>query len=391
MLDFHAASGDLLLIIDGYDELFSRNNQRRFSKLLHDYLSEADNVHLLLTSRIVSFIKDDYADKESINYIMSIPGIRRNIIKELDEESKEVFIRKWHQALFPFDPEKKKTADSIIAQLKLPAFAYLRTMTSVPLHLSNILFVARVTNRIPTNKVQLYEEYIGVSLNWHATGNLEADEIKTQLAYVAYYMIDREILVYERISKKLAYSNHSDVRDHNIVGPVLLSSGVCEGHNALLLLCFRRIGIPCIKVYGRTKTDGWHCWTIAWINGIPVHCDVTWDGTEEGLVRFDYLNLSDNQISGDHYDFKCARVPECTSETLSYYSYRGLCVHSFNDLKTRLKKDSQRGISPILIHFSYRPASGDCLKEAQRAFSEERISGNHRLYYHPTLKNLAVK
>ena len=130
---------------------------------------------------------------------------------------------------------------------------------------------------------------------------------------------------------------------------------------------------------------------VAWINGIPVHCDVTWDGTEEGLVRFDYLNLSDNQISGDHYDFKCARVPECTSETLSYYSYRGLCVHSFNDLKTRLKKDSQRGISPILIHFSYRPASGDCLKEAQRAFSEERISGNHRLYYHPTLKNLAVK
>lgn len=204
-------------------------------------------------------------------------------------------------------------------------------------------------------------------------------------------MIDREILVYERISKKLAYSNHSDVRDHNIVGPVLLSSGVCEGHNALLLLCFRRIGIPCIKVYGRTNTDGWHCWTIAWINGIPVHCDVTWDGTEEGLVRFDYLNLSDNQISGDHYDFKCARVPECTSEALSYYSCRGLCVHSYSDLKARLKKDSQRGISPILIHFSYRPASGDCLKEAQRAFSEERISGNHRLYYHPTLKNLAVK
>lgn len=198
MLDFHAASGDLLLIIDGYDELFSRNNQRRFSKLLHDYLSEADNVHLLLTSRIVSFIKDDYADKESINYIMSIPGIRRNIIKELDEESKEVFIRKWHQALFPFDPEKKKTADSIIAQLKLPTFAYLRTMTSVPLHLSNILFVARVTNRIPTNKVQLYEEYIGVSLNWHATGNLEADEIKTQLAYVAYYMMKRGLIRFSR-------------------------------------------------------------------------------------------------------------------------------------------------------------------------------------------------
>ena len=204
-------------------------------------------------------------------------------------------------------------------------------------------------------------------------------------------MIDREVLVYERISRKLAYSNHSDVRDHNIVGPVLMSSGVCEGHNALLLLCFRRIGIPCIKVYGKTKSDGWHCWTIAWISGTHVHCDVTWDKAEEGIVRFDYLNLSDNQISGDHYDFKCTRAPVCLSESLNYYSRHGLCVHSYNELKLRLKKDSQRGISPILVHFSYQPSSKDYLKEAQRAFSEERICGNYKLYCHLTLKNLAVK
>ena len=125
-------------------------------------------------------------------------------------------------------------------------------------------------------------------------------------------MLEREALVYERIAKSIVYTNNGDVRDHSIVGPILLSAGVCDGQNALLLLCFRRIGIPCIKVYGRTKTGGWHCWTIAWINGTPVHCDVTWDGTENGIVRFDYLNLSDDQISSDHYDFKCARVPECT-------------------------------------------------------------------------------
>lgn len=204
-------------------------------------------------------------------------------------------------------------------------------------------------------------------------------------------MIEREILVYERISKKLTYSNHDDVRDHSIVGPVLLSSGVCEGYNALLLLCFRRIGIPCIKVYGRTKTGGWHCWTIAWINGIPVHCDVTWDGAKEGVVCFDYLNLSDEQVSGDHYDFKGIHVPVCSSEALSYYRYRGLCIQSYNELKARLKRDSQSGISPILFHISYQPPSGDCLKEVQRAFAEEWIGGNCRIYYQPTLNNLAVK
>ena len=204
-------------------------------------------------------------------------------------------------------------------------------------------------------------------------------------------VIEREILVYERIARKLTYSNHSDVRDHNIVGPILLSSGVCEGHTALLLLCFRRIGIPCIKVYGQTKTDGWHCWTIAWINGTPVHCDVTWDGAEEEIVYFDYFNLSDKQISGDHHNFKGPRLPVCASETMSYYNHRGLCVHSYNDLRARLKTDLQRGISPALIHFEYYPPSGNFFKEVQRALSEEQINGKHLIYVHPTMKNLAIK
>lgn len=142
-------------------------------------------------------------------------------------------------------------------------------------------------------------------------------------------MMEREILVYERIAKKLAYENHGDVRDHNIVGPVLLSSGVCEGHNALLLLCYRRIGIPCIKVYGKSKSDGGHCWTMAWIDGKAAHCDVTWDSAEGGRVRFDYLNRSDRQIAADHRGFEGTHIPRCTDETMGYDYHRGLkIIHS---------------------------------------------------------------
>lgn len=203
-------------------------------------------------------------------------------------------------------------------------------------------------------------------------------------------MIEREELVYERIAKKLAYDNHDDVRDHSIVGPVLLSSGVCEGHNALLLLCFRRIGIPCIKVYGKTKTGGWHCWTVAWINETPVHCDVTWDGTEDGVVRFDYLNLSDRQIESDHFDFKGVCVPVCPSEALSYYQYHDLCVRSFEELKMQLRTESQQNKLPIRMHFCYRPPSDDTIGEVQRAFDAEQIRDKYKLYYHPTFHNLAA-
>lgn len=226
------------------------------------------------------------------------------------------------------------------------------------------------------------------------------DRIRQQMRKSIYHIVrgtaglstmERETLVYERIAKKLAYTNNGDVRDHSIVGPVLMSSGVCEGYNALLLLCFRRIGIPCIKVYGKTKADGWHCWTIAWINSIPVHCDITWDGAKEGTLRFNYLNLSDDQISGDHYDFRDSRIPICSSEALSYYRHHGLCVQSYKDLRTLMKSESQRDVSTILIHFDYHLPPGGYLKEAQKALAEEQISGKHELYYHPTLKNLAVK
>lgn len=130
---------------------------------------------------------------------------------------------------------------------------------------------------------------------------------------------ERERMVYERIAMQLSYVNNHDYRDHNIVGPVLLSAGVCEGYTAMLMLCLRQIGIPCIKVYGKSKRDGYHCWNIVWIQGTPVHCDVTWDSPHQGMVFFDYFNLSDKQIGQDHFSFRADNIPVCTAEHLNYY------------------------------------------------------------------------
>lgn len=130
--------------------------------------------------------------------------------------------------------------------------------------------------------------------------------------------VEREILVYERIARRLTYINNGDVRDHNIVGPVLLSAGVCEGYNALLMLALRRVGLPCIKVYGVGKSGGGHCWSVVWLEGEPVHCDVTWDKPSRGAVRFAYLNRSDCQIARDHGDFRRPGIPVCRSERWNY-------------------------------------------------------------------------
>lgn len=202
-------------------------------------------------------------------------------------------------------------------------------------------------------------------------------------------ILEREIVVYERIARKLSYANHGDVRDHNIVGPCLLSSGVCEGHNALLLLCLRRVGISCIKVYGKTKSDGWHCWTVAWIHGKPVHCDVTWDCNKNGIICFNYLNLSDRQIALNHFSFKNSYTPKCVSEEFSYYRYKGLCINSRFDLCKKLIETKNLKI-PLLVHLNYLSKAEELTTELVNAMKEARITGNYSIQECSELRNVLV-
>ena len=198
IIEKHAET-DLLLIVDGYDELFSKDVQERFAKTLYEFLAQYKNAHLLLTSRIASFVNDGYSDIESIKYINQIPNVRKNLILSMSQDEIEAFVRRWHKVLFPFDPDKMQIAENIIGQLRQPGFKYLRKMTCVPLHLSNILLVARTSNKIPNSKSQLFEDYLTIALNWHSTGAIETSDMKSQLAYVAYHMTKREM---QRITKR---------------------------------------------------------------------------------------------------------------------------------------------------------------------------------------------
>lgn len=130
--------------------------------------------------------------------------------------------------------------------------------------------------------------------------------------------IEQERIVYERIAKRLRYFNNNDVSDHNIVAPLLKGTGVCEGFTSVLLLCLRRLQIPCIKVTGKSESGALHSWVIAEINNCPVHLDVTWDSNNH-IVPFDYYNLSDKQINADHSDYYFSSIPCCISDNLNYF------------------------------------------------------------------------
>ena len=155
-------------------------------------------------------------------------------------------------------------------------------------------------------------------------------------------LVQREELIYSRLARQLRYQNTRSEQEHNLVGPMLASRGVCEGQNALLLYCLRRAGVTCVQVLGKGRTEN-HCWAMVWLNGEPVHCDVTWEKPEKGVMLYRYFNLTDEQIARDHSECAGQNLPACCTETYSYYRLHGHSVCSLAELAGHLRSGAQRG------------------------------------------------
>ena len=155
-------------------------------------------------------------------------------------------------------------------------------------------------------------------------------------------LVQREELIYSRLARQLRYQNTRSEQEHNLVGPMLASRGVCEGQNALLLYCLRRAGVTCVQVLGKGRTEN-HCWAMVWLNGEPVHCDVTWEKPGKGVMLYRYFNLTDEQIARDHSGFAGQNLPACCTETYSYYRLHGHSVCSLAELAGHLRSGAQRG------------------------------------------------
>ena len=155
-------------------------------------------------------------------------------------------------------------------------------------------------------------------------------------------LVQREELIYSRLARQLRYQNTRSEQEHNLVGPMLASRGVCEGQNALLLYCLRRAGVTCVQVLGKGRTEN-HCWAMVWLNGEPVHCDVTWEKPGKGVMLYRYFNLTDEQIARDHSGFAGQNLPACCTGTYSYYRLHGHSVCSLAELAGHLRSGAQRG------------------------------------------------
>ncbi len=110
----------------------------------------------------------------------------------------------------------------------------------------------------------------------------------------------------------------------------------CEGYSKAAKLIFEKAGLECYTVLGDAvnfsdDTEG-HMWNIIEVDSEYYHLDITWDDPTspdgEATLSHLYMNLTDEEISHDHFNFETGFV--CDSTENNYFVRTGSLFDKFN-------------------------------------------------------------
>lgn len=146
------------------------------------------------------------------------------------------------------------------------------------------------------------------------------------------------------------------IMSHNILGVFAKKRAQCEGIAKAVKVLLNAVDVKCIVANGiACKSDGSQClhaWNVIKQDGVPYHVDLTYNigYTQNGNIGYDWLNLSDEMIRGNHIpDHK---LPACPLDTLNYYRVNKIVFSSKRRAADYVKKEIKRGRRLLYLRFT---------------------------------------
>jgi hypothetical protein len=178
LVDEALRSGQVLLMVDGLDEISSESDRASFLRQLRTFLATYPQVSLVLTSREAGF--------RDVGGALTVLASTYRIADLRDEDIEQLVLR-WHQTVVgnstTVTEEAERLARTIIGTDRV------RKLARNPLLLTTLLLVKRWVGDLPRKRSILYEKAIEVLLmtwNVEAHDPIDRDEAIPQLAYVAH-------------------------------------------------------------------------------------------------------------------------------------------------------------------------------------------------------------
>ena len=183
--------------------------------------------------------------------------------------------------------------------------------------------------------------------------------------------LDKEMYVHNYCLDNFMYDNSFCDFSYSILGPILNKKAVCEGFARFTKLVLDYLSVKNLIVSGKAYNPAQnssleaHAWNIVMIDGKTFHLDTTWDicisdsdsslrgvlrneGTKSNtLYRYDYFNLSDEDILKDHVITQ--KVPICNTKGQDYYTKNGMMANNPAELEKKIEKVLKQGKKNITI------------------------------------------
>ena len=170
--------------------------------------------------------------------------------------------------------------------------------------------------------------------------------------------IQKEKQIHDLICKNVYYDKQFAESSFECVGPLLFGKGVCSGISKAAKLLFDHLGLKTIYIYGEASENAEntgndaetsHAWNLVFLDNAFYHLDITFDLTisSNDIIRYDYFNLSDSEISNDH-KILAAPVPHC-QQSGDYYVKNNLYMRTTQEFTSYLEQSVRNGKTDIVI------------------------------------------
>lgn len=176
---------------------------------------------------------------------------------------------------------------------------------------------------------------------------------------------EAEKQVHDYFSRNIKYDKTPTIWSFECLGPLLYNNGVCEGISRAVKYIFDLLHIPTIVVHGRVRNqnvnsqmlfaniDG-HTWNLVMLDQYYYHLDMTFDISiqSNSIIRYDYFNLSDDEISVDHELPSDFQLPKCTRKS-QYYESLGMYMDKPQDFYVYISNCLIKRMNDIVFQVPY--------------------------------------
>lgn len=165
----------------------------------------------------------------------------------------------------------------------------------------------------------------------------------------------KERFIHDFICRNVRYDKLKKAYSHEIIGPLGQGVGVCEGIAKTVKCLCDYLGLWCITVLSDNAPDQGikyrHAWNVVRLGGAYYHLDATFDNSLglDGVVRYDYFNLSDTQIAWDHQPL-IYPAPSCQDGGSGYYRREHLALTDAEQVRSRARQ-AMRKKAPLIFQW----------------------------------------